>query len=107
MRRLVAYLLLTLALVFQGAVAVGANVVPESAPMEHCAGHDKSDKDCTCCPDGAMMNLGCAVQCSAAQQAPVAVTVPIRIETSTQHGSPAQLTLRNPFYLPLIPPPIA
>ncbi|WP_116810668.1 hypothetical protein [Steroidobacter cummioxidans] len=107
MHRLLAYLLLTLALVFQGAIAVGASVMPESAPMEHCAGHDMSDKDCKCCPDGAMMSIGCAVQCSVAQQAPVSVIVPIRIETSTQHNPPAQLMLRNPFYLPLIPPPIA
>ena len=107
MHRVLPYLLLMLALVFQNAVSVSAAVITDASPMEHCEGHVMPDEDCTCCPDGAMSSGGCAAQCASAHQAPALISFVISHDNQFHDIAVVQRLFRNPAYAPLIPPPIA
>ena len=100
MRPNILRILLLFALVFQGIVAVGADVFPDRDVPEHCAGHDSAPGDCVCCPEGGAMNAGCSVQCSATQAPAVMTTQSLCI-------SPVQHAIHSATYVPLNPPPIA
>jgi hypothetical protein len=106
MRRSIFNLLLTLALIFQGVVVVGADAFFADGAEQHCAGHDTSVETCVCCPEGGAMNAGCTVQCSAAHSS-VAMILPVRIAEQSIYVSSEPLASDNPSYAPLIPPPIA
>lgn len=107
MRRLLPYLLLMLALVFQNASPFSAAAIADASPIEHCAGHLSPDENCVCCPDGAMASVGCATQCASAQQAPALISLVVRHDNFSQAIEFVQRSIRNPAYTPLIPPPIA
>jgi hypothetical protein len=107
MRRLLPYLLLMLALVFQNASFISAAAMVDASPAEHCAGHLSPDESCVCCPDGAMASAGCATQCASAQQAPASIPFSVRHDNPSQEIEFVQRLIRNPAYTPLIPPPIA
>lgn len=107
MRRLLPYLLLMLALVFQNASFVSVAAMADASPAEHCAGHLSPDEDCVCCPEGAMASVGCATQCASAQQAPASIPFIVRHDNHSQEIEFVQRSIRNPAYTPLIPPPIA
>ena len=106
MRRLLPYLVLIVALVFQNAAAVSTAAVVDASPMEHCEGHVSADEDCTCCPEGAMSAASCASQCSSAPQAPALITFISSDDKPSQATALTQQAIRNPAYVPLIPPPI-
>jgi hypothetical protein len=98
--------LLVLALLLQGVVAVGAEIYADDHAQQHCAMEDGSaPEECPCCPDGEPMGAGCTVQCSASQ-APVLMILPARAALGGERPPRAARTIRNPSYLPLIPPPI-
>lgn len=107
MRRLLPYLLLMIALVFQTTISVGAVAMEDASPMEHCAGHVAADEDCTCCPEGAMAMTSCAVQCSSVQQAPATIIFAVNATPQSADDAFVQRSIRDPAYTPLIPPPIA
>lgn len=106
MRRHILNLLLFVALVFQGMVAVGGGFAADHEQEQHCAGHEAPQKDCACCPDGATGSMSCTAQCSVSQ-AGIVMFAPTRFvsySTSTAYIEPA---FAGPNYVPLVPPPIA
>lgn len=104
MRRNILQLLLLIALVLQGAVAVGGTYVDEE-PQHHCAGHDSNGADCTCCPDGAPGDTSCTVQCSVSQ-APLIIATPVRVVSYSMLIALFEDAAADRNYLPLVPPPI-
>jgi hypothetical protein len=105
MRRHFLNVLLLLALVFQGVVAVGGDLGADPGAEQHCAGHAAEPGNCVCCPEGSAMNAACTVQCSVCQ-APVSMFMPARVPSSSLHPSPAERAIRSACYVPLNPPPI-
>lgn len=105
MRRHVLHLMLFLALILQGVVAVGGDLSMDHGQEQHCAGHDTFQKDCACCPDGATMGMSCTVQCTVAQASFVFVT-PVRLASFSTSDAFIQPALAGPNYVPLVPPPI-
>lgn len=105
MRRHVFNLMLFIALILQGVVAVGGGMPVDHGQEQHCAGHDAST-DCACCPDGAMASMGCTAQCTVSQ-APVVVFAPVRVASYSASIPFAQPAFAGPNYAPLVPPPIA
>lgn len=106
MRRHVLNLLLFVALILQGVVAVGGGVSADHGQEQHCAGHDTFQKDCACCPDGAGASMNCTVQCSVSQ-ASFVVFAPVRVASYSTSILFAQPAVASPDYVPLVPPPIA
>jgi hypothetical protein len=106
MRRHVFHLMLFIALILQGVVAVGGGVSADHGQEQHCAGHDTLQKDCACCPDGAATGMSCTVQCTVAQ-ASFGFIAPVRLASYSTSNSFSQLALASPNYVPLVPPPIA
>ena len=103
MRRPLLHLLLLIALVFQGVVAVGAPLA-DDAQEQHCAGHDESKQECACCPAGTAA-MSCTAQCTVCQ-APTVMLTPSRCASYgvlTVYIEPAFAGLT---YVPLVPPPI-
>jgi len=105
MRRHVFHLMLFLALILQGVVAVGGDLSLAHGQEQHCAGHDTFQKDCACCPDGATMGMSCTVQCTVAQASFVFVT-PVRLASYSTSNALIQPAFAGPNYVPLVPPPI-
>lgn len=106
MRRHLCNLLVFIALVFQGVVAVGGDVFVDAGQEQHCAGHDAPQKDCPCCPEGSAAGMNCTVQCSVSQ-APVVVPMPVRVASYSMETAFSQRISAGPDYVPLVPPPIA
>jgi hypothetical protein len=106
MRRHAIHLLLILALVFQGVVAVAADTLPfADAQQQHCADHDAQQAGCPCCPDMGVMGGTCTVQCSVSQ-ALVAMLMPLRVTAHSALVSFADQSVRTRSYAPPVPPPI-
>jgi hypothetical protein len=102
----IAICLLVLALLLQGAVAVGAEIYPDEHAQQHCPmDHHGASDDCSCCDDAGQMGAGCTVQCSTSQ-APVLMIAPAHVAAESERPPLAVRTIRNPSYTPLIPPPI-
>jgi hypothetical protein len=105
MRQPFVNLFLILILAFQGVSAVGADIFPDHEMQQHCAGHDMTSEDCSCCPEGAIMGASCTVQCSVSQTA-VEMQMPPRLMVSGPISCFADRSIRDPVYVPLVPPPI-
>lgn len=105
MRRHVLHLMLFLALILQGVVAVGGGVSADHGQEQHCAGHDTFQKDCACCPDGSTMSMSCTTQCTVSQVAFV-VLAPVRLASYSTRVVFDQPAIAGPNYVPLVPPPI-
>lgn len=106
MRRIVVHVLLVLALMFQGAIGVGADFsVQAHESQQHCAGHDMSTQDCACCPEG-IAGSNCTVQCSVLQ-VPEVMQAPMRLELRGDRIPMPEAAVRSRFYTPLDPPPIS
>ena len=105
MRRPILNLLLFIALVFQGVVAVGG-VPADHEQEQHCAGHEVPQKDCACCPDGLAAIVSCTAQCSVAQ-APIVMLQLARFASACPNPEYVQAAFVSPNYAPLVPPPIA
>jgi len=105
MNRFIANLMLVLVLLVQGAGIAGAAALSEHEGQEHCAGHDMQQEECPCCPKGVTMGAGCTVQCSVAQ-APLELRAPIVTVLFDSRGSFVARTIRDPAYVPWVPPPI-
>lgn len=106
MRRLAFNLMLFIALLLQGVVAVGGSVSVDHGQEQHCAGHDSATKDCACCPDGGTASMSCTTQCSAIQ-APQVVLAPVRLAIASTLLTFVPPVFAGPNYAPLVPPPIA
>lgn len=109
MRSYALQLMLVIALIFQGAVAVGGGLPSGHEQQQHCAGHDMNQPEaaqCACCPDGMAAGMSCTAQCSVSQ-APLVTFAPVRVagySTPLVFAAPA---LAQADYPPLVPPPIA
>lgn len=106
MARRILICVLMVMLNLQGITQVRAAVQSDLAMQEHCAGHDMSKEDCSCCPDEPAMGVGCSSLCS------VTAALPALSFTLPRPMSPEQhvlvvLETPSPAYLPLNPPPIA
>jgi hypothetical protein len=106
MRRLAFNLMLVIALLLQGVVAVGGSVSADHGQEQHCAGHDVAAKDCACCPDGGTASMSCTTQCSAIQ-APQVILAPVRLAIASTLPTSVPPVFAGPNYAPLVPPPIA
>lgn len=106
MRRHVFHWMLFIALILQGVVAVGAGMPADHGQEQHCAGHEVMQKDCACCPDGAMAGMSCTAQCTVSQ-AFLVVATPVRLASYSTNFSFVQPDFAALSYAPWVPPPIA
>jgi len=106
MRRPILNMLLFVALILQGVVAVGGGVPADHGQEQHCAGHDAMQKDCACCPEGTAASMNCTAQCSVSQ-APIVMLAPVRITSYSMSATYVAPAFAAPNYAPLVPPPIA
>lgn len=107
MARLICNLVLVLVLVLlvQGAGVASATVLSVHEGQEHCAGHDMQREECPCCPKGTTLGAGCTAQCSVAQ-APLELRIPAQSLAADSNGYFVSRIIRDPTYVPLVPPPI-